>query len=209
MGSLSFSKGIFPIQGLNPGLPHCRWILYQLSHKGSPRLLEWVAYLFSSGSSQSRNRSSVSCISGKFFTNWAIREVFIKQLKWKIVANPVLGWMWRNLISYTFWWECQMVQPPLEIVWQFLIKLNILLIWPHDSGIALLDIYLRKMKTYVHTKTCTLMFLRALVLIANILATTKTSFSEWMTEQTLIHPCNGLILNNKKAVKYWYMQKFG
>ena len=30
-----FSRGIFPTQGLNPGLPHCRRILYQLSHKGS------------------------------------------------------------------------------------------------------------------------------------------------------------------------------
>ena len=39
------------LQGLNPGLPHCRWILYQLSHKGSPRILEWVAYPFTSGSS--------------------------------------------------------------------------------------------------------------------------------------------------------------
>ena len=28
-------------QGWNPGLPHCRRILYQLSHKGSPRILEW------------------------------------------------------------------------------------------------------------------------------------------------------------------------
>ena len=27
----------------NPGLPHCGRILYQLSHKGSPRILEWVA----------------------------------------------------------------------------------------------------------------------------------------------------------------------
>ena len=35
------------------GLPHCRWILYQLSHKGSPRILKWVAYPFSSGSSWS------------------------------------------------------------------------------------------------------------------------------------------------------------
>ena len=26
---------------------HCRWILYQLSHKGSPKILEWVAYPFS------------------------------------------------------------------------------------------------------------------------------------------------------------------
>ena len=31
--SLSFLQGIFPTQGLNPGLPHCRQILYQLSHK--------------------------------------------------------------------------------------------------------------------------------------------------------------------------------
>ena len=46
--SLSPLKGIFPTQGLNPGLPHCRQILYQPSHKGSPRILEWVVYPFSS-----------------------------------------------------------------------------------------------------------------------------------------------------------------
>ena len=51
VGSLSLLQGIFPTQGSNPGLPHCRRILYQLSHKGSPRMLEWVAYPFSSGSS--------------------------------------------------------------------------------------------------------------------------------------------------------------
>ena len=43
LGTLSLLQGIFPTQGSNPGLPHCRWILYQLSHKGSPRILEWVA----------------------------------------------------------------------------------------------------------------------------------------------------------------------
>ena len=42
VGSLSLLQGIFPTQGLNPGLPHCGWILYQLSHKGSPRILEWL-----------------------------------------------------------------------------------------------------------------------------------------------------------------------
>ena len=36
VSSLSLLQGIFPTQGLNPGLPHCRRILYQLSHKGSP-----------------------------------------------------------------------------------------------------------------------------------------------------------------------------
>ena len=56
VGSLSLLQGIFPTQGLNPDLPHCRQILYQLSHKGSPRILEWVAYPFSRGSSWPRNR---------------------------------------------------------------------------------------------------------------------------------------------------------
>ena len=36
--SLSLLQGIFPTQGLNPGPPHCRQILYQLIHKGSPRI---------------------------------------------------------------------------------------------------------------------------------------------------------------------------
>ena len=36
MGSLSILQGIFPTQALNTGLSYCRWILYHLSHKGSP-----------------------------------------------------------------------------------------------------------------------------------------------------------------------------
>ena len=44
MGSPSLLQGIFPTQ-------NCRQILYQLSHKGSPRILECVAYAFSRGSS--------------------------------------------------------------------------------------------------------------------------------------------------------------
>ena len=74
VGSLPLLQGIFPTQGSKPGLPHCRQILYQLSPKGSPTILEWVAWPFSSGSSWPRNRTTVSCIAGRFFTNWAIRE---------------------------------------------------------------------------------------------------------------------------------------
>ena len=48
--SLALLRGIFPTQGSNPGLPHRRKILYQLSHRGSPRILEWVP--FSSWSSR-------------------------------------------------------------------------------------------------------------------------------------------------------------
>ena len=72
--SLSLLQEICSTQGSNPGLPHCIWILYQLSHQGSPRILEWVTYPFSSGSSWPRNRTGVSCIAGGFFTNWAMRE---------------------------------------------------------------------------------------------------------------------------------------
>ena len=111
VGILSLLQGIFPTQGSNPGLPHCRQILCQLSHKwsemkslsrvwlfatrwtvahqappstgfsrqeychkGSPRILEWVAYSFSSGSSWPRNQTRVFCIVGRLFTNWAMRE---------------------------------------------------------------------------------------------------------------------------------------
>ena len=44
VGSLSLLQGIFPTQQSNPDLPHCRGILYQLSHKGSPRRMEWVVH---------------------------------------------------------------------------------------------------------------------------------------------------------------------
>ena len=74
VGSFYLLQGIFPTHGSNPDLPHCGWILYQLSRKGSLRTLEWVAYLFSSSFSQPRNQTGVSCIAGGFFTNWAIRE---------------------------------------------------------------------------------------------------------------------------------------
>ena len=74
VGSLSLLQGIFPTQGLNPGLPHCRQTLYQQSHQGSPRILEWVAYPFSRGFSWPRNWTRVSCIAGRFFTSWATRE---------------------------------------------------------------------------------------------------------------------------------------
>ena len=41
---------------MNPGLPDCRQILYKLSHKGSPSILEWVAYPFPRRSSSPRKR---------------------------------------------------------------------------------------------------------------------------------------------------------
>ena len=92
MGCHALLQGIFPTQGSNPGLPHCRQILYRLSHQGSPmllvkvkescltlcdhveytvhgtlqaRLLEWVAKPSSRGSSQPRGRTQVSRIAAE------------------------------------------------------------------------------------------------------------------------------------------------
>ena len=98
-----FSMGIFLSQALNPGLLHCRKILYQLNHQRSEsevaqscptlcnpmdcslsgssvhrifqaRILEWVAISFSRRSSQPRDWTQVSCIVGRCFTVWATRD---------------------------------------------------------------------------------------------------------------------------------------
>ena len=94
--------------GIKPGLPHCRWVLYQLGHQGSPRILEWVAYPFSSRSSQLKNRTRVSCIASKFFTNWAIREVlqiFLPSEKGGWLGAVVLYCRWESspLWQKKFW----------------------------------------------------------------------------------------------------------
>ena len=95
-------QGIFQTQGSNPGLLHCSRILYQLSHKGSPRILEWVAIPSPADlldleikpgspalqtdslptelsqkpkSSQSRSQIHVLCIGRQIFNNWITREV--------------------------------------------------------------------------------------------------------------------------------------
>ena len=41
------------------------------------RILEWIAISFSRGSSQPRNQTQVSCIAGKFFIDWAMREKYM------------------------------------------------------------------------------------------------------------------------------------
>ena len=61
VGSCSFLQEIFPTQRSNAGFPHCRRILYQLSHQGSPRILEWVTYPFSSRSFWPLNQTGVFC----------------------------------------------------------------------------------------------------------------------------------------------------
>ena len=113
VGSLSLLQGIFPSQGSNPGLPHCRQMLYQLSHQGSPRILEWVACPFSSRSSRCRNWTRVSCIVGRFFTSWATGEAQPsrrKMIKASITWRRGKQWTWetsqKKILRDFFWTKC-------------------------------------------------------------------------------------------------------
>ena len=80
VGSLCLLQGIFPTQGSNPGLPHCRWILYQLIHKRSPRILQWVDYPFSSRSSWPRNSGSPALQADSLPTELSGKPLFHQNL---------------------------------------------------------------------------------------------------------------------------------
>ena len=77
VGCHALFQRLFPTQGSNPGLLRCEWFLYCLNHQKNPRILEWVAYPFSRGSSWPRDQTGVSCIACRFFTDWATREDLI------------------------------------------------------------------------------------------------------------------------------------
>ena len=62
------------------------------------RILEWVAFPFSRGSSQPRDRIQVSCIAGGFFTSWAIREYLI--WSFRKIDSKYFSWLFRP-----FWFK--------------------------------------------------------------------------------------------------------
>ena len=124
VGSLSLLQGIFPTQESNPGFPHCRRILYQLSHKRSPRTLEWVAYPFSSRSSWPRNQIGVSCISDGFlpaevsgkpvglqrvWQAWVINSFtfILRKIMAKLYDLVLFAFKWINhiIILYNYYWK--------------------------------------------------------------------------------------------------------
>ena len=67
------------------------------------RILEWVAFPFSMGFSPARNRTRVSCTAGRFFINWAIREMEQNTLTVKLFVLKYLH------ISIFKKWELRMV----------------------------------------------------------------------------------------------------
>ena len=103
-----FSRGIFPTQGLNPGLSLCRWILYHLSYEGSPHWL-W-------GKFKSKPH-------GKPFPTH--KEGYNQEVK----QRQALVRMCRNPNPYTrilkhCWWGWELVWPLWKTAWQVLKWLN-------------------------------------------------------------------------------------
>jgi len=122
VGCHNVFQEIFKIQGSNPGHMHCRLILY---HLGSSRILEWVAYPFFRGTSQSRNWTRVSCITGRFFF-FFLRKLFyfeesiqitsmntvdnllhtyIVQFNRSVVSNSATPWTYQASQSITNSWS--------------------------------------------------------------------------------------------------------
>ena len=116
VGNLSLLQEIFPTQGSNPGLPYCRQILHQLSHKGSPRIVEWLAYPFYSWSSWPRNPTALYCnlsaallvdslpteLSEKplkvIFTFWLLKVIYVT-----LCLINVLNFQFSNIIFRANW----------------------------------------------------------------------------------------------------------
>ena len=66
-------------------------VFYHLKHQGSTRILEWVAYPFSRGSSWSKNQTGVSCITGRLFTSQA-KPLFREKTTTKDESGELLSW---------------------------------------------------------------------------------------------------------------------
>ena len=136
-----YSCHLFLIGLYITGIPHYKHILYQLSHQGSPRILEWLAYPFSITSSQPRNQSGVSDIAGGFFSSWATKEA------------PKAGYIHGNILKYLLFTfnlpcpnscilryadRCYSIGLEVDIhcfVWQllFLLRVAYFLIWNTNS----------------------------------------------------------------------------
>ena len=99
------SPGDLPSPGSNPGLLHYRQILYQLSHKGSPRILEWVAYPFSRGPSQPRN-SLPAELPGKWSRAWVLHTDALPALAvWSLHRRITRGVLAKRVSLYFSWLE--------------------------------------------------------------------------------------------------------
>ena len=81
------------------------------------RILEWAAIPFFRGSSQCKDRTLVSCIAGKFFTVWAIREALYPSWYYALVK------IWRLIRPRVFIWKMEINTVEINIITVIMIYL--------------------------------------------------------------------------------------
>ena len=93
----------------------CNPIDYIFSGILQARILEWVAFPFFRGSSQSRNQTQVSCITGGSFTNGATREAHFLKNNWDALYIYTYIYIYVYIYTYGFFYlsgdsyKCQVV----------------------------------------------------------------------------------------------------
>ena len=107
VGCLFLLQGDLANPGIKPRSPSLQADSSLAEPQGSPRVLKWVAYLFSSGSSSPRNQTWVFCIAGKFFIKQyfdliqRVDSLEKTRILGKIEGKRRRGWQLRWLDSIT------------------------------------------------------------------------------------------------------------
>ena len=122
VGSRSLLQGIFPTQGLNPDLPHCRWFLYHLSYQGSP------INIFMHTSICSIFNFFFLCFEMHFFHFFLSNHLNIFIL-WQLFLNAVYlqqsYFTWNLLLSALYWlYKLPKVQVYIFKKWLRMVLLN-------------------------------------------------------------------------------------
>ena len=92
------SPGDLPDPGIEPRSPALQKDSLPAEPQGKPRILERVAYPFSSGSSRPRNQTRISCITGGFSTSWAI--LYCLFFSMYLLVFPIKLWSFSDRNSW-------------------------------------------------------------------------------------------------------------
>ena len=113
VGSLSLLQSIFPTQGSNPGLLHCRQILYQLSHQGVGSL-SFLQQIFLT---QELNQDLLHCM--WILYQWSYQGSPSAQL----VHNVLIGWWW-SIVKFQNVWRLHAHDDQVVNFFCFLVSLE-------------------------------------------------------------------------------------
>ena len=108
------------------------------------------------------------------------------------IINCQWGWRRKRTLLHC-WWEYKMVLQLWKRVWQFLTKLKMVL--PYDPVLCCY-LFANWFESYVYTKPALEILYNFIYNCQNLLDETKISFNRWMYNQSVMHPCNGILFRD-------------